>query len=551
MKQLDPVSLEILWNRLIAIVDEAAAGFVRTSFSSLVREANDYAVVLTDAQGRSLAQSSLSIPSFISTLPKTVGHFLDSFPAEQLDPGDVLITNDPWMGTGHIHDVSTAMPIHYRGRLVAFSAITSHMPDIGGPVRTNDNSVIYEEGLQIPQLKLMRGGEIDPSIQAFIRQDVRVPDQTMGDLFGQVAAHKMLAARLAGLLEEVEVSLEALGEEIRGRSEAALRRAIRALPDGVYNYVAHHDGFASPLVIDCTVRVLDDELEVDYAGTSPQVVDKAINVVPAYTYAYTAFPLKALLSPSIPNNEGSFAPIRVTAPEGSVLHATWPAATAARGQVGHILPTAVLGALAPVVPGGARGGQRQLLHHHRRRGPGPSLHRRQLRQRRPGGDERARRPLGAQFPLQPRQYADRGAGGGGPVAGASPQTPARVRRRGRDARRRRGRHRLRISGRDLRQLRLPDDPAGLAAPGARRRRRWPRGGAVAEREGDRSLEPQAVAQGRPRAPGDRRRWRLPDGGDVNQTATGSAHRRLASATARPSKAEEKPAWRLNAMGSCS
>ena len=354
MKQLDPVSLEILWNRLIAIVDEAAAGFVRTSFSSLVREANDYAVVLTDAQGRSLAQSSLSIPSFISTLPKTVGHFLDSFPAEQLDPGDVLITNDPWMGTGHIHDVSTAMPIHYRGRLVAFSAITSHMPDIGGPVRTNDNSVIYEEGLQIPRLKLMRGGEIDPSIQAFIRQNVRVPDQTMGDLFGQVAAHKMLAARLAGLLEEVEVSLEALGEEIRGRSEAALRRAIRALPDGVYNYVAHHDGFAAPLVIDCTVRVLDDELEVDYAGTSPQVVDKAINVVPAYTYAYTAFPLKALLSPSIPNNEGSFAPIRVTAPEGSVLHATWPAATAARGQVGHILPTAVLGALAPVVPGGAR-----------------------------------------------------------------------------------------------------------------------------------------------------------------------------------------------------
>ena len=354
MKQLDPVSLEILWNRLIAIVDEAAAGFVRTSFSSLVREANDYAVVLTDAHGRSLAQSSLSIPSFISTLPKTVGHFLEAFPGETLDPGDVLIANDPWMGTGHIHDVSTAMPIHYRGELVAFSAITSHMPDIGGPVRTNDNSVIYEEGLQIPRLKFMRAGEIDPTIQAFVRQNVRVPDQTMGDLFGQVAAHKMLAQRLGALLDEVTVSLEVLGEEIRGRSEAALRRSIRQVPDGEYRYVAHHDGFATPLVIDCTIRVAGDGLEVDYDGTSPQVADKAINVVPAYTYAYTAFPLKALLSPGIPNNEGSFAPISVKAPEGSVLHATWPAATAARGQVGHILPTAVLGALAPVVPGGAR-----------------------------------------------------------------------------------------------------------------------------------------------------------------------------------------------------
>ena len=350
MSQFDPVSLEILWNRLISIVDEAAAAFVRTSFSSLVREANDYAVVLTDAAGGSLAQSSMSIPSFISTLPKTVSHFLERFPASELSPGDVLITNDPWMGTGHIHDVSTAMPIFYRGRLVAFSAVTSHMPDIGGPVRTNDNSVIYEEGLQIPRLKFVSAGEPDPVVEAFVRTNVRVPDQTMGDLWGQVAAHKMLESRLVALLDETKISLTDLSREICQRSEAALRAAIADLADGEHHYVVRHDGFEEPLTIDCTVTIAGDNLSVDYTGTSAEVDNKAINVVEAYTFAYTAFPLKALLSPDIPNNEGSFAPISVYAPPKTVLNAQYPAATAARGQVGHMLPTAILGALGPALP---------------------------------------------------------------------------------------------------------------------------------------------------------------------------------------------------------
>ena len=347
---LDPITLEILWSRLVSIVDEAAAGFVRTSFSSLVRDANDFAVVLTDAEGLSLAQSSLSIPSFISTLPKTVRHFLDRFPEGELAPGDVLITNDPWMGTGHIHDVSTAMPIYHRGRLVAFSAVVSHMPDIGGPVRTNDNGVIYEEGLQIPRLKFLRAGEADPAVSAFIATNVRVPDETLGDLWGQVAAHRMLEARLATLLDESGVGLEALGGEIRRRSEAALRQAIAAIGDGEYRYVVAHDGFETPLTIDCTVTVAGDALAVDYAGTSAQVDDKAINVVEAYTFAYSAFALKALLAPGVPNNEGSFLPIRVSAPPGSVLNALHPAATAARGQVGHMLPVAILGALGQAMP---------------------------------------------------------------------------------------------------------------------------------------------------------------------------------------------------------
>src|SRR5690606_10572438 len=179
----NPIELEINWKRLISIVDEASATFVRTCFSTLVRDANDFAVVLTDAQGRSLAQSTMSIPSFIGSLPATVKHFLKRFPAETLKEGDVLITNDPWMGTGHIHDVTTVMPLFHEGRLVAFSAITSHLPDIGGRLRSNSNRDIYEEGLQIPMLKLMSAGEVNETLVSMIRQNIRVPEQGLGDIW--------------------------------------------------------------------------------------------------------------------------------------------------------------------------------------------------------------------------------------------------------------------------------------------------------------------------------------------------------------------------------
>lgn len=349
MTTFDPVTLEILWTRLGSIVDEAATGFVRTSFSSLVREANDYAIVLTDAQGQSLSQSSFSIPSFISTLPRTVRHMIERFPPEMLKPGDLLITNDPWLATGHIHDVSTVAPIFRRGKLIAFSAVTSHVPDIGGRVRSSDVPTIFEEGLQIPPLKLVDEGRPQAAVEAFIRTNVRVPDATMGDIWGQGAAHERIRARLLALVDENELDLAALSREICGRSERALRNAIAALPDGDYGYVVRHDGFDSPLQVQCEVRVRGSDLEVDYAGTSMQVESKSINVVEAYTYAYTAFAVKALLCPEVPNNEGSFRPLVVHAPPGSVLNARYPVGTGARGQIGHILPVAVLGALGPVM----------------------------------------------------------------------------------------------------------------------------------------------------------------------------------------------------------
>ena len=215
------------------MVDEASTAFIRTSFSVLVREANDFAVVLTDAQGRSLAQSTMSIASFIGSLPATVKHFLDVFPAHTLKPGDVMITNDPWMGTGHIHDVNIAMPIFHKGKIVAFAAVVSHMPDIGGRLRNAGVREIFEEGLQIPRLKLIDGGKPNQTLLDMIAQNVRVPEMTLGDIWAQVAACKMLEERLQPLLRDTD--LAALGEEIRRRSgsrdaQSDPRRARRRIP---------------------------------------------------------------------------------------------------------------------------------------------------------------------------------------------------------------------------------------------------------------------------------------------------------------------------------
>ena len=345
--KLDPVSLEIQWKRLVSMVDEASAAFVRTSFSVLVREANDFAVVLTDAEGHSIAQSVLSIPSFIGTLPATVKHFLKKFPARTLKPGDVMITNDPWMGTGHIHDVNIAMPIFHKGKIVAFAAVVSHMPDIGGRIRNAGIRDIFEEGLQIPQLKLINAGKPDQGLLDMIGQNVRVPEQTLGDIWAQVAACKMLEERLQPLLRDID--LNALGIEIRRRSEAAMRKSIRAVPDGVYHAQTQHDGFEEPILINCTITVKGEKLAIDYTGSSAQV-PRAVNVVPIYTFAYSAFAVKALLCPDVPNNEGSFTPITTSAPLGSIFNPTYPAASGGRGMIGHMMVPAIMMALADVLP---------------------------------------------------------------------------------------------------------------------------------------------------------------------------------------------------------
>ena len=345
--QFNAIELEILWKRLISVVDEAAAAFVRTCFSTLVRDGNDFAIVLTDAQGRSLAQSNMSLPGFIGCLPATVRHFLARFPADTMREGDVFITNDPWKGSGHIHDVTTVTPIFRQGRLVAFAAVVSHLPDIGGRLRSNSSREIYEEGLQIPLAKLLDAGKPNDILIEVIMQNIRVPDQGMGDIWAQVSACRMMGERLQPLLDKVE--LEDLGAAVRARSEKAMRDAILRLPDGEYRSTVQHDGFESPIVIQCRLAVKGERIDIDFAGSSAQVA-RAMNVVPVYTFAYTVYGIKALLCPEIPNNEGSIAPISTTAPLGSIFNPVYPAASGGRSAIGHLLPAAVFKALADVLP---------------------------------------------------------------------------------------------------------------------------------------------------------------------------------------------------------
>jgi N-methylhydantoinase B len=346
----DAVSLEVLWTRVISIVDEAAKAIVRTSFSTLSNEANDFACVLTDARGYALAQNTGSIPSFIATLPATVRHFLREMGAERMKPGDVLITNDPWMGTGHMSDVCLVKPIFREGRIIAFSATTAHMPDIGGRIRAIEARELFEEGFHIPLATLIHAGRTDETLLQLLRANVRTPEQTVGDIWAQVSANELMESRVLRLMEDYRLdSLEAFGDEIFARSERAMRQAIAAVPDGTYRYAFRTDGMDAPLDFTIALSITGDEVVADYTGTSP-AQPRAINCVLAYTFAMTAYAIRCALLPGLPNNEGMYRPVRVVAPEGSILNPRFPAAVVSRATTGHYVPALVLGALHEVIP---------------------------------------------------------------------------------------------------------------------------------------------------------------------------------------------------------
>ena len=346
----DAVTLEILWRRTISAVDEAAKALRRTSFSTLVNESNDFACVLTDAAGQSLAQNTESIPSFIGTLPVTVKAFIKEIGLGNMAPGDVLITNTPWIATGHLNDITVAKPIFHGGRVVAFAASTAHAPDIGGKVRSVEPREVFEEGFHIPVMKFMTAGEPDRTFLKLLRAAVRTPDQTEGDLWAQITGLELLEQRLGDLMGEYGLDdLEMFAGDILGRCERAMRAAIARLPDGTYRHAFQTDGLEEPFTYNIAVTVKGDQVHVDYAGTSPQV-DRAINCTLTYTFAMTAYALKCALLPSLPNNEGIFRAIAVTAPEGSIVNPRFPAAVGGRMATGHYLPIAVFGALAPVLP---------------------------------------------------------------------------------------------------------------------------------------------------------------------------------------------------------
>jgi N-methylhydantoinase B len=351
----NPIDLSVLWSRLISIVDEAGTTLQRTAFSSVTRESADFAVVLMDTKGQSLAQSSVSVPSFLGVMPFLVKALIkDYFPLETWKQGDVVITNDPWLCAGHKPDIGIVTPIFgpQDGALIGFIGCIAHSPDIGGTLWGAGAKDFYEEGLYLPPMKLYDEGVKNETIFNIIATNVRAAKQTIGDILAQVAANDQGIKSLHRMMQENSLTeINTLGYQIIAASEKAMRSAIKAAPNGTYksDYNADGDGIKEPVHFKCAVTIKDDEIFVDYAGTSA-AHSLAINAVLNYVFAYTAYPIKCVFSPEVPNNEGSFRPIHVTAPEGSLLNAKKPSPLGARNVTGNLLHGPIMKALSKAVP---------------------------------------------------------------------------------------------------------------------------------------------------------------------------------------------------------
>jgi N-methylhydantoinase B len=346
----DPVALQVVWTRLIAIADEAAATLRRTSFSPIVRESNDFACVLFDAVGNAIAENTIGIPSFNMTLSRTLGHFLKQRPAEKWLPGDVGICNDPWLTSGHLPDITLVAPVFLGERLVAWTGSIAHMADIGGTLWSADTREVFEEGIRIPLLLFMKEGRVNEDLESMIRANVRLPDQVLGDIAAMIAAGETASRALRDLLARERIAdLTAISEEIRARTERLMRRAIAQIPDGTYRSMVDLDGTGEePVHLEVTIDKRGEEMFIDYTGTSPEV-GRALNTVMTYTEAYSCYPVKCALDPATPRNDGTYRMIHVSAPEGSILNPRFPAPVHARQLVGHCLAAAIYKALAPVL----------------------------------------------------------------------------------------------------------------------------------------------------------------------------------------------------------
>ncbi len=350
-ENFDPITLQILWRRLISIVDEADAAVSRTAFSSLLRDAHDYTCMFTDRQGRELAQGTLATPGQSGAMALGVRKLVQGLPADTFQPGDAFITNDPWALAGHLNDICVFSPIFHRERLVGFTACVLHHSDVGGRV-ASDNHDVFEEGLFIPLVKLYEAGAPNQAVLDMIRWNVRTPENVIGDIRSQIAANHVCAQQVCRMLEEYGLEgLDELADEIITRSERSLRAAIARVPDGVYRaegVIEQMEG-REDIVVRAAVTVDGSDIHVDLSGSSPQV-DWGGNVVYNFTYAYVHMAIKSIFDPDIPNNHGSVAPIRLSAPEGSVVNCRFPAAVAARMQIGHFMTEIIYRALAPVLP---------------------------------------------------------------------------------------------------------------------------------------------------------------------------------------------------------
>jgi N-methylhydantoinase B len=342
----DSLFTQVRWSRLIAICEEQARSLLRASFSSMAGEAEDFGSAIFDRAGRLIAQAeSTGTVSILYGLVRGVKHVLNKFPLENLEPGDVLIGNDPWLFSGHKYDVTVAAPIFFQGRMIGMTATCLHVPDVGGLGFGPSAKDSYEEGILIPIVKFLSAGRLNQDLIDFLNANVRSADQVVGDLMAQVTANEVAGRKVASSLEEFqEQDLERISKEIRQRTETALIEKLNQLPGGTCDYESRADVLGKEITVRCKLTLEKDKIRLDFAGTSPQV-DKGVNCTLNVTTAFVVHALKCSLLPDVPNNDGFFVPIEVTAPEGCILNARWPAAVAARHMITTFVSSCVFGAL--------------------------------------------------------------------------------------------------------------------------------------------------------------------------------------------------------------
>lgn len=345
------IDFQIMWNRLIAVVEEQATTLIRTAFSTSVREAGDLSAGLFDRQGRMMAQAVTGTPGHVNAMAESVGHFIAGIGPQNIFDGDVYLTNDPWMGTGHLHDITVVTPVFRKGLLIGFFAATAHVVDIGGRGFGPDGREVYEEGLLIPISKFAERGVVNDMLVRIVRANVRTPDQTVGDLHSLAACNAAGDRRLQAMLGEFGIDdLDGLSDFIMTASRRATEAAIARVPAGSYRNSMTVDGFEAPVEMVVTLEARGDRLTADFTGTSG-MSSFGVNVPEVYTRAYACYALKCAIAPEVPNNAGSLAPFVVTAPEGCILAARRPAPVSVRHVLGHLVPDVVLGALHLALPG--------------------------------------------------------------------------------------------------------------------------------------------------------------------------------------------------------
>ena len=344
------VSYQVLWNRLISVVEEQAQALVRTAFSTSVREAGDLSAGVYDVDGQMLAQAVTGTPGHVNAMADAVGHFIRRIGPKNIFEGDVYITNDPWEGTGHLHDITMVTPSFYDGKLVGFFACTAHIVDIGGRGFGADAASVFEEGLYIPIMKFAERGEVDKTLVRIVRGNVREPDQLIGDMYALASCNEIGYRRLIDMMKEFKLSdLAGIAEYILDNSRRATLERIAALPNGSAEGELTVDGFDTPITLKVRLTIEDDRMLSDFEGSSG-LDKKGINCPLVYAKAYACYALKCAIAPQIPNNAASLAPFEIAAPENSIVNALHPAPVALRHIVGHFVPDTVYNALDKLIP---------------------------------------------------------------------------------------------------------------------------------------------------------------------------------------------------------